>query len=273
MIRRKEQFLDRIRQTPVWVWLTGIVSFSFLLKLLCWHMDPTVSRDGCLYIHQAQIWYDTGNFHDLLNLWPGRWVPPLPIYLMKCLMSLGLSGEVAGICLNLISGTFTPILVYGIAYEVTQKKNIAIYSALLIAVNPSVNALSIKVQRDMIYLFFIGSMLWLLTAGIRRERWGYWLCSGLFCGCGMLTRFETLEFLLILPLSLLILFKENFISWKKALCYAGVFFLSFSCLVTALSFLMHTQDYLFLNYGNYYQTKAKSVEQQFYSEQNEELAE
>lgn len=185
-------------------------------------------------------------------------------------MYTGLSAEFAGVWLNLTLGTFTPLLVYGIAYETIQRKDISICSALLIAVNPSMNALSVEIQRDMIYLFFAGVTMWLLVAGVRRQKWYFWFCAGFSCSCAMLTRFETLEFLLIVPLSLLLLFAGKFYSWKKVLCYTGLFFLSFFGFIFTLSSLMQTQNYLFRNYMQYYHTKMSNVKNQFNSDLKEQ---
>lgn len=262
LISRCEQIIARIRKIPVWIWLAGILLLSFLLKLLCWHWDPTVSRDGSLYIHLSQIWYETGSFQGVNDSLTGIWLPPLFLYLIKSLMYMGLSAELAGVWLNLTLGTFTPLLVYGIAYETTQKKNVSVCAALLIAVNPSMNALSVEVQRDMIYLFFAGLTLWLLTAGVRRQKWYFWFFSGFPASCAILTRFETLEFLVIVPLSLFLLFLGKFCSWKKVLCYTGIFFISVSGLVLALSCLMQTQDYLIDNYVSYFQNKFVVVKHQ-----------
>ena len=266
LIRRCEQISSRIRKIPVWIWLTAILLISFLLKLLCWHMDPIVSRDGSLYIYLSQIWYETGSFQGVIDAWNGFWLLPFPLYLIKSIMYTGLSAELAGVWLNLILGTFTPLLVYEIAYETVQRKDTAVCSALLAAVNPSMNALSVEVQRDMIYLFFAGLTLWMLAAGVRRKKWYFWVSAGLACTCAALTRFETVELLVIVPLSLLLLYTGKFCSGKKSICYAGLFFLSFSVFLFMLSSLMQTNDYLFRNYMKYYQIKMSGFQNQIHSD-------
>lgn len=224
LIKKCKKIIIRIQRIPVWVWLISITFVSFLLKLLSWHFDPEVSRDGSFYIYLSQIWYDTGSFQGVLDAWKDFWLPPLLLYLIKSVMHTGLSAEAAGVLLNLAAGTLTPILTYGIAYETTQRKDISLCSALLAAVHPTLNALSAEVQRDMIYLFFAGLTLWLLTAGVRRQEWSFWCWAGVGCSCAMLTRFETVEILVIVSFSLfLLLFGKKF-SWKKAVCYAGLFF-------------------------------------------------
>ena len=204
----------------------------------------------------AQVWYDTGSFKGVIDANPLFWSPPLLFYLMKTLMHFGLSAEIAGVCLSIAFGTFTPLLTYGIAYEITQRKDISICSALLTAVNPAMNSLAIEVQRDMGYLFFIGIALWLLSAGIRRHKKRFWVYAGIVCGCSMLFRYETLEFLVIVPLILLVLYVTKKSLRRNALCCGGLFLTSFFGVIISMSFIMQTQDYLFPSYRQYFQQKA-----------------
>lgn len=240
--------------------LLAILLFSFLLKLLYHHLEPTVSRDGCILLQLVQTWHDTGSFQGVLDKSYSFWLPP---YLMQGLMNLGISSETAGVGLNLMLGTFTPLITYGIAFEVTQRKDISMCSALLIAVNPSMNSLSIEVQRDMIYLFFIGLSLWLFFAGIRRQKKIFWCGAGLAVGCAMLTRIETLEILGILPIILFLLCAGKHLHWKRGLCYAGIFYLSFFGCIIAWTFLMQTQDSFFLNYDLLYHKKLQKMANPF----------
>lgn len=261
MIVERIKIFHWIRSHTRLFWLAGILLASFILKLLCWYLDPIVSRDGCLYIRLAQIWYDTGNFKDILRVHETG-IPPMFLYLMKCLMELGLSAENAGVWLNLILGTFTPLLAYGMAYEVTQRKDIAVCSAVLIACNPSMNEFSVEIQRDMIYLFLIGLVLWLLAAGIRRKCWSFWAWSGLTAGCSMLVRYETLEMLIIVPVILIQLCAGRYLYWKKCLCYAGLFYSGLVITVCSLSLLMQVQETVFENYKIYYDRKWDALKMQ-----------
>lgn len=263
MIRRCEQLLGCLRKIPVKYCLGGILVISFLLKLLRWYWEPTVSRDGCFYLRLIQTWYDSGGIQEVLKAFSDMWVPPLPLYLIKRLMSLGLSAEAAGVGLNIILGTFTPLWIYGIAWEVTQKRKVAFCAALLAAVNPSLNMLSIQVQRDMIYLSLIGVALWLIIAGIRREKWWLWFCAGILCGCAMHTRFETLEFIAIIPAALFFLCCAKHLKWRRGLCYGFLFFFCFAGSIYLLSSLMHTNEYIYKNYDRYYRFKFDGLMEKF----------
>jgi|GEM_PF-1177546 len=263
LTRRCEQLLGPILHAPVWLWLTCILLGGGALTVLCWYLEPVLSRDGELYVRLAQIWHDTGDYQNVLAARGDGGPPPLPLYLIKCLMSLGFSGESAGILLNVVLGAFPPLFAYGIAYEITQKKEIAVLSALLMAVNPSMKALAIEAQRDMIYLFFAGGGLWLLAAGVRRQKWEYWLGAGLAFGCGILTRFEAVELLFIVLLILVCLQVQKYQPWKRSLCCGCSLFLGCFGAIFFLSLLMHTQDSLDLTYRQFYLKKITSVKNQF----------
>ena len=255
-------FPTRYRSKNIFWLLTGILIVSFSLKITCLCLDPVVSRDGSLYIRFSQIWFDTDSFQCVAEELQEqeREIPQLPLFLIKSLMHLvGLSAEVVGIWLNLVLGTLTPLFAYGIACEVTRRKDIALVSAFLIAVNPSMNTLAHEVQRDMIYLFFIGLLLWLIAAGIRRQKWKYWLLGGFTCGCAILTRFETLEFFGLVPLLLFLQCAGKYCSWKKGICYGGLFFLSLFGSIVFLSFLMQTQDHFLTGYVRFFQDQTRII--------------
>ena len=150
--------------------LTCIPLLSLFLSLFCWNLEPTVSRDGLLYLELVQVWHDHGSFQAVLEYWPQFWIPPFPLYLMKLLTDCGIPAEAAGVGLNIAMGCCLPLIVYGIAMEITGKRKIALCSALLTALNPSMIELAIEVQRDMIYLFFCGLLIYFLfIRKIRRE--------------------------------------------------------------------------------------------------------
>ena len=239
-----------------------IFALSFLQKLLSYHFDPVITRDGYTYINLAQSWFDTGVYPDTLNNGIFNWVPPLYLFLVKSVMSLGISAEMTGIWINLFLGSLTPLIAYGITYEIIQRKDIAICAALLTTVNPSISEFSTGIQRDVSYLFFIGIVLWFLSAGIRHRKWGYWLGAGISCGCAILIRFESIEFVVIIPLIQLFLCRTNKKPWKKAICWIAAFLLSFFGSCFFLSCIMGIQNSLLSSYDLYFRTKYVAIEKQ-----------
>ena len=91
------------------------------------------------------------------------------------------------------------------------------------ALNPSMIELAIEAQRDMIYLFFCGLLIYFLACGIRRQKWFYWASAGVFFACSFLTRYETLEFVPLIAFYLLFLLIAKYMPWKKFLLNASVF--------------------------------------------------
>ena len=77
---------------------------SLFLSLFCWNLEPTVSRDGLLYLELVQVWHDHGSFQAVLEYWPRFWIPPFPLYLMKLLTDCGIPAEAAGVGLNIAMG-------------------------------------------------------------------------------------------------------------------------------------------------------------------------
>ena len=185
--------------------LSIILLCGFLLKIAGLLLEPTLSRDGALYVQLIQIWSDSNDFNAVLQHWERYWIPPFYLYCAKCLMYFGLTAEQAGIGINLVLGTFAPLIGFGIAFEVTRNRIIALCSALLLAMHPALNELSVQVQRDMIFLFLSGSAVWSICAGIRRKKWYFWVLGGILFSMSFLTRYETAEFLLLTAVALTIL--------------------------------------------------------------------
>lgn len=242
------------RRIPTWGWLIIILLLSLSLKLLCRHFNPMLSRDSGLYVRLIREWYEYGNFCGLAE-WDKFYFPPLPLFLAKTLMGLHLSAETAGILLNLTLGTFTPLLTAGIAYEITRKKHPAVFSALLTAVAPAINHLSADVLREIPYFFFSGLALWFTAKGIRQKKWYWWPMAAIAVACAVFSRFEAIEFLLLIPLSLVCLRIARHFSWKQVLGYGSIFFLSFFIFVFSMLCFMRKQNALLPDYKNYYQTR------------------
>lgn len=175
-----------------------VLAFAVLLMLgLCLFfriMEPVLGRDSVLYIDLARVWHETGSIDGAIAYWPRFWFPPLSLYLGTLLMKCGLSPEWAMVGMNLVMGCCLPLIIYGLAKVVTESERIALCSAVLIAVNPSVIRLALEAQRDMPYMFFCGLSWLFVCLGIRHEKVRNWLVAGILFSFSLLIRYETLEF-------------------------------------------------------------------------------
>jgi 4-amino-4-deoxy-L-arabinose transferase-like glycosyltransferase len=237
-----------------------IVLFSFLLKIFFYSLEPVVSTDGCLYLFLVREWYDTGSYEAMVQNMPGAgWLPPLPVFLIKSLMFFGMSEETAGLCGVFSLGAALSVIAYGIAYEVTQNKKIAVAAALLFALHPSVNEIGTEIQRDIFYLFFAGCSIWFACIAIRRKKWYWWAVAAIPCGASLLCRFETFELLPLVIFILLLLAVMKRISWCKAMTSCVAFFVTLVIAVLLLASVMGTNDFLKESYSKYFAGKWNKV--------------
>lgn len=245
-----------IRQEKYKYLLLLFVLLSISLLVIRYLLEPTLSRDSISYLELVQRW-NNESFDSLQK----TWLPPFPLYLINMLVNCGIPAEIAGVGLNIAMGSCLPLIVYGIAIEITGERKIALCSALLTTLNPSMIELAIEVQRDMIYLFFCGLLIYFLACGIHRQKWFYWSFAGVFFACSLLTRYETLEFVPLIAFYFLFLLIAKYISLPKVLINVSVFFASITSVFFLLIHTMGVQEHLFRSYQKYYLRKWRLLEQ------------
>lgn len=236
-----------------------LVAITFLcggLILFCHFLNPEQGPDAMLYISLINKWH-LGGFEKIIKEWPGYWLPPSYFYFAHLVMYLGVSAETAGLCVSMLCGMAMPLITFGIAYEITQKKNIALGAALLIAVNPILIELACCVQRDMLYFCYCALSCYFFIAGAKRCKWYFYLLAGAFFILSFFTRLEALELIPLIFLYFLIAFifkrdKWYFICRNSLLFLAGLF-------VSGIFFLWatDTSDAMLRIFENYYKGKEK----------------
>ncbi|MBO4304932.1 MAG: glycosyltransferase family 39 protein [Lentisphaeria bacterium] len=232
------------KKSPFFSSRRGLVLTLAFLTLLCLagillfrHFHPEQSRDAVLYIHLIGRWHQEG-FAGIIRAWTTFWLPPLYFYLSHLLMCLGLSAESAGLFLSMTCGAALPLVAFGIAFEILQRKDIALGAALLTAVNPNVIELACCVQRDIPYLFFAGLVLYFFIAGIQREKWFFCLLAGVFCAASLFMRFEALEFIPLVVLYGLIALLRKQGKWYGILRNTAIFFAGLFLAIAAFLWCM-----------------------------------
>ena len=241
--------------------LFAIFLLGLFLKVLVWLGTAGVSRDGALYLQMIQTLHDTGSYSEVLRQYPHQgWIPPMYIYLASSVMRLGADAEFSGVLVNILLGSLLPFVGYFIVYNVTENKKISLVSALFLAVNPAVTTLSVEVQREISFLFFVGCSLGLFFYGVRKQRWYCFCGTGVFLALAMLTRYETGEFILLLPAGIIFLAAMRKLTLKTAL--SGVAGIVFSFVIVFVAFIYFTGNISLLDrYKNYFSVKYKTVEE------------
>lgn len=248
------RIFDFVIKHTVWCLLAlWLVSLAF--KLLAWHMEPGVGRDASLYLIEIQKWHDTG-------VYPMSWIPPMLYALVRGVMFFGIGVEAAGSIVNIGMGSAVVFICYGIAFEATQDKRIALLSALFAAFHPGINDLSIEIQRDIPYLFFSGIAVWCAIAAFKRKKWYLWSSAGAVLALSFLTRYETAEFILLFPVLILAQAFCKRISWKQAVLFGSTFTVFMAAVFFTFIYLTGIQE--FLNKSErYYSYKYDKVEGSF----------
>ena len=236
-------FREHFKRHEVPYTLLLLFLLSILLSAICFLLEPTISRDGIFYLDLIREWVETDQ-----NPIKRHYLPPLPLYLIKLLTEAGLPIGFAGVSLNIFLGGGLTLIIYWIAMEVTSERKIAFWSAVFMMLSPTRTALSIEVQRDMMYLFFCGLLIAFLVSGIRRRKWFYWMCAGICFACSFLSRYETLEFIPILFFIFLFLGFRTVVPLKNLLGHGLSFCAGCAAALLLLICTMGVQNYLFVNY-------------------------
>lgn len=223
--------------------------------------DPTLGRDSVNYIGIIQLWHQTGSIDGVLEKLPDFWFPPLSLFFGKVLADCGLPAESAAVGINIFFACFLPLIVFGLAREITQNKKIALCAAVLLAFNPTVIDLAVEAQRDMPYLFFCGLMLFFASCAIRRGRWYWWAAAGGIFSPSFLIRYETLEMLPVFGIYFLVMLIIKKGERLKYLAYGAVFTAALSVTLFLLLFISGTTEYVKKQYLTYYEEKYELMQE------------
>lgn len=229
--------------------LNVLLGCSVFLKTITLIFDPLVGRDASLYLLTAQKWFDTCSLQ--LEL------PPMLFFLMKSLMHLGFPADVAGWTVNVILGSLITLIGFGITFELTGNRKIALIAAAFFALHPGINDLSIEIQRDIPFLFFAGCSIWTAFAGIKRKHWWLWSLCGIALSFALLTRYEALELLFLIAVWLFILPFFRRLSWKQIFGYGFTFILSLGFCTWLMLGVMNCT-----NFEKMWDAKFKKIEHQ-----------
>ena len=232
--------------------LVFLFLLSFGLKIFACKADPLLSRDAALYCLMAQEWYKTGSYQEMLKAFPGaERLPPGFLWCLKSLIKTDWPVQTVGLIFNIICGLLLIPIGYGRAWEIFRNKKITLITAAFFAVLPSVNQLSIEIQRDIPGLCLTGAVLWSALAGIRRKNWILWNISALLTSVNFLFRYESLECIPIIEIILIYLVIKRKFPLAKAIFFSSMWFVLF-----ALSFVIFVcgtkNEILFTAYNQYF---------------------
>lgn len=245
-------FREKIYHQTYVVFNTLLIIVAFSLRVFYWHLNPLLSRDAMIYLTQISAWQQAPEYASLY--WGG---PPLYLFLVKQLLSLGIPIVTAGVGINLVAGSFIPLVGYGIAKEVTNDKRLALCCAVLFVVHPSILTESITFQRDTLYLLLIGTTIYFLIRGIRRSYWFDWCFTGGTLSLATMVRYESLEMLPVIAGTLLFAALMKYFTWRKTLLFfclaTGSMLVIFFILILVMGINQSQYNQIFNLYGIIYE--------------------
>ena len=177
------------------VFLVLVFLASAVMRFVAWNWAPLLERDSVDYVNAAAVWAETGKY-----IVPQ--FPPLPCYLIKLLIQLGMAPESAARLYAFLPGCLVPVAAYVLAAEATAGRRIARYAAVFFIFHPTLLFFSVMPIRDSLYILLAGVALWIGLRAVRSQETRLWIgfaCCGALAWC---CRHEGMEFLILAFLAL-----------------------------------------------------------------------
>ncbi len=173
-------------------------------------------KDYGLYIDEVYYWgwaqsFELGYFSK----------PPMIAWLIMLTTSIFGDGEIATKVGSIFVYPLTSSIIYLIAIRLFNDNKIAFYSALSFLTLPAISMSSIIISTDVVLLLFWSLSIYFFLKAIDEEQRKYWLLAGFFAGCGMLSKYN-MVFFLISAILVLILDKNYRKVFKKIDFYISI---------------------------------------------------
>ena len=208
-----------------------IIFILFLIalgvRLIALKQNYIIAPDAILYIKMAKLFF-AGQFHSeiIRNYSYYAFYPFLIVPFYKVFGDWVYAGQwVSTLC-----GALTVIPLYLLARRIFDEK-IAFWGAIFYAICPNLIRYSAEVLRDIPFVFFYTSALWLGYRGIKDEKLVFVGLSALFIALSASLRIEGLTLLATLPLFIFWRGHKNDFSWKRRLIPFGVLCASVFCIL------------------------------------------
>jgi len=208
--------------------LTALFVGALAVRSIAILQTPVIANDSIFYLKTAKLYFN-GAYRDALMLCSFSIFPLLIAIPYKIVGDWVMTGQL----ISTFSGALTVIPLYLLARRIFDG-GIALCAATFYIICPSLVQYSAEVLRDIPFIFFYLSALWLAYTGIKNEK-GWYLClSSIFMATSLLIRREGLLLLIIVSLFLLWKVIRGRVSWKKATILLSSFLLSLICIFLVL---------------------------------------
>ena len=217
---------DKNWELPIIV--TTLFLGALVVRYIAILQTPIIANDSILYLKAAKLYY-TGNYHDAFLVCP---FSILPLFLSFGYRIIG-DWVMAGQLISTFCGALTVIPLYLLARRIFDD-GVALCGAIFYIVCPNLVQYSAEVLRDIPFIFFYVSALWLAYTGIKDEKGWYLGLSSVFAFISVLIRREGFLLLIIVILYLMWKVIGGRVSWKKAIILLSSFLLTLICIFSLL---------------------------------------
>lgn len=152
-MEKLESFVAQYSPRQHIVFLFGL---ALLLCCVVFLKEPTINKDGVLYIHSAQMLYD-GDVQGAVKNYANPFYPSLIVLLYIVVGDWVLAARF----LSMGAFALTVPILYMLVQQVFQKRHWSFIAALFLAVNPSFHQLSTEILRDPLFLLGLVTTIYL----------------------------------------------------------------------------------------------------------------
>ncbi len=195
-----------------------------------------ISGDGVAYLAMARE-FDAGASGQAL----ASVFSPLYPWLVALAHRLIPDWELAGSVVSAILGSAAVGTIYLMTREAFARDDLAIGAAVLAAIHPELAAYSASVRTEAGFVFLLTAAMWMLIAGLKRERFAFVAVAGISSGLAYLYRTEAIGVVLFVagftPLAAL-WWRRWSLKW--AVAAAAIFVIGF--LVVASPYLIYLRE-------------------------------
>ncbi len=172
--------------------LVAIFILALALRVTRCLIVNRVDKDAILYVRMSDR-IAKGELKKAYDLNPR--IPPLYLYLMAQGKKLGIDSQIAGQAVSVLFGALLIFAVFSLGNTLFGRK-MALMSAFIAAIMPSLIEISAMVMRDSLFVFLLFASLAFAVKAVRKFSILNWIFAGIFCALATMTRNEGIEIIL-----------------------------------------------------------------------------
>jgi hypothetical protein len=225
-MKSQHSVVDKKWELPIV--LTSLFFGALVVRCIAIFQTPVIAYDSILYIKAAKL-YSIGAYHDAFLLCSFSIFPLLIAIPYKIVGDWVMTGQLV----STMCGALTVIPLYLLARRIFDGR-VALFGTIFYIACPNLVQYSAEVLRDIPFIFFYVSALWLAYTGIKDEKGWYLVFSSIFITVSALLRREGILLLIIICLYLMWKVIRERVSWKKATILLISFLFSLICIFSLL---------------------------------------